>query len=116
MTEEGKGELLRPAHSGHALVDGPVGFAQPVRTAIGQLLSLEVAPQSFHWVEVGGVAGQPLHAQPAPLRAQVVLHDPALVGGQAVPDQGGALAAQMLPQVLEESNQAFGVVIIRTRL
>ncbi len=116
MREEGKGELLRTAHSGPALVDGPVSFAPPVRTAMGQRLSLAVAPPSFHRVEVGGLAGQPLHAPPKPWRAQVVRHDPAFVGGPSVPDQGGGLAAPRPPPVREESPPARGVVIIGTRL
>src|ERR1700686_3522426 len=92
VTEEGKSELLRVAHSGHALAYGGVRLPQALRATIRQFLSLEVAPQSFHRVQVGSVTGQTLHSQPGPLALQVGLHDAALVSGQAVPDQCGLLA------------------------
>ena len=110
MVEETKRELLRLTDSRHALADSNLGLSQSFRTAIGQLLAFEVAPQAFDRVEVGGVAGQPLDAQPMALLMQVLLHGPALVGGQAIPDQGGLLAAQVTAQVAEEGDQAFGVV------
>jgi len=114
--KEGKGEWLRLAHSCHALTDGGVCLAQALRAAIGQFLSFEVAPQALHRVEVWGVARQPFLSQPTTLASEIFLHEAALVGGQAIPDQRGLLAPPMAAQVLEESDQALGVIAVRAGL
>src|SRR6266404_32123 len=116
VMEEGESELGRVAHAGHALARGRVRLPQARGAAIRQFLSLEIAPQVFHRVQVGGVTGQAFHSQPVPLASQVRLHDAALVSGQAVPDQGGLLAAQMPTQVAPEGDQALGVVAVGASL
>ena len=44
------------------------------------------------------------------LAIQVVAHDPALVSRQTIPDESGFLAAQFPAQIVEEADQAVGIV------
>ena len=50
------------------------------------------------------------------LAMQIVRHDPALVGRQAIPDQYQSLAPQFTPEVFEKRNKTIGVVATRPSL
>ena len=116
MGEEGKRELLGLADPGQALAQGGGGFGEVRRAAIGEFLALDIAPQQLDRVEVGRVAGQPFLAQPSALAREVGLHDPALVGGQAVPHQDDSPASEVASQLFQEGDQAFGAVAARPDL
>jgi len=79
-------------------------FGQCGRGIIGHDAAIEVAPNVFHRVELGSIGGQPFQRQPALLidLGEVVEGGSALVGGQAVPQEGDwsrKLAAQSLEKI-----------------
>lgn len=79
-------------------------FGQSGRGIIGHDAAIEVAPNVFHRVELGRIGGQPFQRQPALLidSGEIVKGGSALVGGQAVPQEGDwsrKLAAQGLEKI-----------------
>src|SRR5712692_10827794 len=65
--------------SGHGVSDLQVA-------AVGQLGALEIRPQTLGRVQVGCVAGQSIHGQPAALALEVLAHEQAAMAGS-----GGSL-------------------------
>ncbi len=110
MLQKRKWKLATATDPSHATAKSCYRLIQVLRAAIGKFLSLDIAPQHLHRVEVRRITGKPFHAQPTALRGQVGLHDPAPVCGQAVPYQNDLLAAQSLAEILQEGHQVFRVV------
>ena len=78
------------------LVDHP---SQGRAGEVAQLDGLEAGPQPLDRVELRGLGGQALCHQPVPLGRQPGSHRSAAVGGQAVPQQGYLLPAQVAAQL-----------------
>ena len=76
-------------------------FAERLRTEVREFVVLPVAPDVFHWIELGRVGGQRFQREPTALGPNVRLHDATAVRGEPVPDDE-ELAAQMALQVPEE--------------
>jgi len=76
-------------------------LAERLRAQVRQFVVLPVAPHVLDRIELGGVARKILQHDPAVLRGDVVAHDPAPVGRQAVPDDE-QLPAEMALEVGEE--------------
>ncbi len=110
MLQEGVAEVAVTADALKPATERAGGFAEVTGTPIGQFLSFHIAPHGFHGIEVWGVAGEPLNAQPAPLGREIRLHLLALVRRQAVPDEQAAASPHGTFQVREEDDQLFGVV------
>src|SRR5215831_1848813 len=96
MTKSSKRQLgLLPAAGDYSLpsAQSPQGtsghllqFPEVVGAKIAHVMFLQLPPQVLDRVEFRSVSGQPLLLN-ASLPGQVVLHQPAAVSGQAVPDQ-----------------------------
>ena len=110
MLQERKRKLPRSAHSVHTSTNRAGYFREIFRAPVGQFLPFDVPPKRFDRVQIRCVAGQSLHGEPEALLKEVFLHDLALVGGQAVPDQNRFSPSQLLLQVLQEADEGFGVV------
>ncbi len=67
-------------------------LAKILCAAVGEFLSFDIAPESFHWIQIGSVTGQPLHVEPVALAIQEVRHHTALVRGEAISKIRMALA------------------------
>src|SRR5829696_9541180 len=102
----------RAANPVDTTLGGPDDLLEGVASEVGQLaaLALEVTPQRLGRVELRGIAGQPLHHQPAALAGDPGLHEVAAVGRQPVPQQGRLLPTQEAPQLAQHADQAVGVV------
>src|SRR2546429_7309422 len=109
MVEEVETQLVAAADAMQSGVGGGVGFVEGLGAQVGQFGGFQVAPDQFHRVEVVGVAGQRLDAQPVSLGGQPRLHVLGAVRGQPVPDQDDRLAAQVPAQLGEVFDEAFGV-------
>ena len=116
MGEEGHGQGRVARDARQTPASGSGRRAEIGGTQVGKFPSLDVAPQRFHRVEVGRVAGQGFDVQPATFACQVRLHQPALVRGEPVPDQEAGAGAQLALQRLEKPDQALRVVAIRFEL
>src|SRR2546422_2775011 len=75
-------------------------LAEVVRTEVPHLVFFQLSPQVLDRVQFGSVSGQPFLLD-ASLPGQVVLHQPAAMSRQAVPQQN-QLPLQMPPQVGQE--------------
>ena len=113
MTEEGEGQPGFAADAAEPLVDDFFGLADRVQAQVGQLAALQVAPDLFDRIEVGGVARQPFDHQPLPLLLDEGLHDPAAVGRKSVPDESDPVAVQVAMEFGEELHDGFVVVAPR---
>ena len=98
-------------HTAHSCVNLGVQLIQVLSATVSQFLSFDISPQGLHRVQVRRVARQPFHDQPTPLTAQIVPHDPALVRRQAIPNQGGFLAAQFALEIFQKGYQTDGIVV-----
>lgn len=116
MLEEREGEARLASDSGHSGAKGVGHFAEIIGALVGELLPLDVAPQQLDGVEIGGITGEPLDGQPRALATQVGDHRPALVSGQAIPDENEAVAAEMALEGLQERDEVLAVVAAGSRL
>jgi len=87
-----------------AFVQPLPNFGQGGRGIIGHDAAIQMAPNIFHRVELGRIGRQPFQRQPALLidLVEIVEGGSALVGGQAVPEEGDRsrkLAAQGLDKI-----------------
>src|SRR5258708_25553423 len=96
MPEEGAAQVaaLRPTQSRAKAVDHVQGVFD---LEVSEFLAFDVAPQGFDRVEVRSVSGEPLDPEPPTTARQVARHFLALVGVEAVPDQG-APRTEVLPE------------------
>src|SRR5262245_12816161 len=94
------GEMRGEVHRSH------VGLA-----AVGQLPALEVGPEPLGGVQLRCVAGQPPDLEPILLPGQELLHAPAPVRGQPVPEQDHLLASEVAMQLANELDQREVVVV-----
>src|SRR5690348_298709 len=79
----------------HATQGTPCSLAElPIicRTNIRKFVLLPVAPDVFHRIQFGGVGGKILDMDSAAELVDIVAHETAAVGRQAVPDQKQRLA------------------------
>jgi len=111
MFEEGEGQMARSTHAAHSCVDLGVQLGKVLGATVGQFLSFDISPQGLHRIQVRCVARQPFHDQRSPLTAQIVRHGPALVRRQAVPNEGGFLAAQFAFQIFQKGYRTHGIVV-----
>jgi hypothetical protein len=76
-------------------------LAERLGAQVRQFMVLPVAPDVLNRVQFGGVARKVFQRDPPPLRGDVVAHDSAPVGRQAVPDNE-QLPAEMALEMREE--------------
>jgi hypothetical protein len=76
-------------------------------TAASQMATTD---RRFGRARAGGVTGEPLDDQPAALAADPALHPAAVVGGQAVPDQGHLGGVEFVVECVQELDQGLVVV------
>src|SRR6266508_5224214 len=95
VAQEIERQVRVATHARAAATEGRAERGEGRRTYIRQLPALEVAPDQFDGVQLRGVAGQPLDAQPRALLRQVLRHPPALMRRQPVPDQDDRLSREM---------------------
>jgi len=87
-----------------------------VRAEVGELAALDIAPHELGRVEVRRIAGQALDREPGALSAQVRLHGPTLMRGQAIPDQDDAAPPKLPLEVVQEFDEGHVIVTARSRL
>lgn len=110
MSQEGKRKGSRTAHALQTSVDRTVDGPDVFTPGVGHLLPLDVSPNGFQRIQLGGVTGQTNDLEPSSLTAQVFRHDEAFLRRQAVPNQDGLLAAEVGFKIPEEGDQALRVV------
>lgn len=109
MPQEGSAQGGRLPHAAHPTAQGDRGIVQIVGTGIREFAALDVAPELFRWVQLGGVAREPLDAQPVAVPVEVRAHAPTLVGRQLVPDENGWTTSEMAREDAEEGEHALRV-------
>src|SRR2546425_12311050 len=105
VTKKGEGQVGLSSHARKARVERWPQRGQARCTDIGQLTSLDVAPELFDWIQVGRIAGQPLHREPRALPRQVGGHHTARVAAQAVPNEQHALLVEVALEVAQKRNE-----------
>ena len=106
MVEKTEGEVGVPTDPGEAAAQG-LTQSQKVRgTEIGQIASLDVAPDLLDRVELGRVGGQALDLEPTALPSQIRRHAVTFVGGQPVPEEDDTLGAKVALEGPQELDQA----------
>ncbi len=100
VSQERTGERLGAAHATHPAPEGRGGVGEVLGAAVGQLAALDVSPQWFGRIQLGGVPRQPGDPQPVSLCVQVFTDQTPLVRRQLIPDQNDAPAADMAGQGL----------------
>lgn len=91
MSEEGETQAGFVPDPAEALVHDVGGLVDGVRTQVGQLSTLEVAPHLLHGIEVGGIAGEWFDDEPITLLGDELVHGLASMRGEPVPDEGDLL-------------------------
>ena len=64
--------------------------AQPLQIldrGVGQGGGVQVGPELFHRIQLGGIGGQRLNGEPVAVAGQGLAGTPAAVGGQPIPEQ-----------------------------
>lgn len=115
MVEKRKDKLLT-ADTIQSGVGSIVKRADGGVRAVGQIGPLEIGPKRLDGVEFGRVRGKALDLQPVRLGGEELEHELAAMGGEAVPEQGHALAVEVTAEVFDELDQAFFVVRARLGL
>ena len=95
MAEECEGQLGFVADPRESLVDDPGGLSDGVGAQVGELGSLQVAPDLFDRIEVVGIRREPFDHQPVTLALDEGLHGPAAVRREPVPDEGDLVAVEV---------------------
>ena len=113
MPQEGSAQGGRVSHAAHPAAQGDRGVVQVVGTGVGEFAAFDVAPKLLRWVQLGGVAWEPFHAQPVAVPVEVRAYAPTLVGGQLVPDENGRTTGEMAREDAEESEDAVRVAAPR---
>lgn len=116
MLEEGECQRARFPDTRHTSTNRIEDLVKILRAAIGEFLSFDIAPESFHWIQIGSVTGQPLHVEPVALAIQEVRHHTAFVRGKAVPNQDRLGSMEVLFEILQKANQTLRVVDTGARL
>lgn len=109
MVEEVEAEQVVAARSARAEFGGDASFVGGVRAEADQFACLDLVSRQFHRVEVAGIGGQRLHAQPVPLDGRAGDQVLRPVCGRAVPDRGDRLVIEMLARIGPELDQRCGV-------
>ena len=84
------------------------GIHHVVRTEVSHLDALDVVPHAFGGIQIGGIGREPLDGEPR-LAGHEARHVTAAMCGQAIPDQDDVLSLDEPAELLEESDEAFGV-------
>jgi len=108
--EERKWQFAGLSNSFHAASDCDIQFGEILSTTVGEFLTFDIAPHGLDWIEVRRIAGQAFDGEPVALGESVLLHSPALVRGEPVPHRNGFLSPESPLEILQESDQAVGVV------
>src|SRR5665213_995731 len=102
MPQEREGEPGVVADATEPFVDDLLCLSDGVGTEIGELAVLQIAPDLFDRIQVGGVGRKPLDHQPSSLALEEGLHSSAAVRRESVPDQGDLVTAEMTVEFGEE--------------
>jgi len=116
VTEKGEGQVGLSSHARKARVERWPQRGEARRTDIGQLASLDVAPELLDWIQVRRIAGQPLHREPRALPGHVGGHHTARMAAQAVPNEQHALLGEVALEVAQKRNEGSVRVAARARL
>ena len=93
MPEKRDGESGVLSDAAECLVDDLLGLSDGVGAEVGEYSTLEVAPDLFDRIGVGGIAQKPLYHQPSSLVLEEGLQSDAPVRRESVPDQGDLVAS-----------------------
>lgn len=85
------------------------GLGHFVGAKIGHFAALDVVPDLFGRIQVGGIGGKPFDGESRALGQQELFHVQAAVSRQTIPNQDDGLATDESFQLAEESDQAFGI-------
>src|SRR5437660_832159 len=110
VTEEAEEQAALRSHTVGSLSSGDGHHLHVGLAPVGELLTLQVRPESLDRVQLGRVGGQPPHVQPVPLPGQVLRHQLAPMGGQTVPEQDHLLAPEVPTELADELDQRVLVV------
>jgi hypothetical protein len=99
-----------PPHAPQPAMKWPHEAAAIGRAQVGALLPLDVAPEGFDGIELGGVGGQSFDREPGPVGPEIPRHDPAPVRRQAIPEQDRPRAAEVATQCAEEVDDGWAAI------
>jgi len=105
-------ELASASDPVDALLHGNTDLAQIIAASVGELLSLDVVPESLHRIEIGRVAWKENYLKPSGLDGQPLLHCSTLVCRQAVPDEDRLLSSEVSLEMHDECLEAIDVVVV----
>jgi hypothetical protein len=116
VLEEGPRQCGVPTNAGHAGPQGGRYVAEIIGTQVGEFPPFDVPPEDLDGIEVGRIAGQSFHRQPAPLAGDVRAHLATLVRRQTIPDQDQAPPGGVALEVVQEGDESWSVIAPGTRL
>ncbi len=111
VAQERQGERPGSAHATHPAPQCRRGVGEIVGAAVGQLAALDIPPQRFGGIQLGGVSQQPFDPQPASLRVEPVADQDALVRRQLVPDQDNVSTVDVAGQRRQDCEHAVAVAV-----
>ena len=102
MGEEGATERGSAIDATHASANATGQWIEVLGGRVGQGGGVEVRPELFDRIQLGGIGGKPLHPEPSLVAFEGLLDVAAAMGGQAVPQQDDR-ASPMPSQGLEKT-------------
>jgi hypothetical protein len=112
VLQEGEGEAGRVTQAAKTTAEQLGRLLNRIWAEVRHFSSLDVVPNSFRWIKVGGIAGQPFDVQPVLLVAQEFLHDATAMGRKVIPDENHSMSGGKAFELLEELNQADRVIAV----
>jgi hypothetical protein len=106
-------EALVSADAAEALPYSVDHRGEVPRAEIRQFLSLDIAPNELHRIEVGGIRWKSNDSQPPVLLPQVLLHSAAAVRRQPIPNQDQFSSTELFAKLGKKGNQFLIGVAVR---
>ncbi len=110
MFKKGICQCARLPNTCHAAANCSKDFSKVLRAAVCEFSPFDVSPKSLHWVQIGSIPRQPMHAEPATLATEKVGHQPALVRREPIPYEDCLGSVEMSLEILQKGNQTFCIV------
>ena len=86
------------------VADAAAQATEMVRGRVGERRGVQVGPERFDGIELGGIGGEPFDIQPATVPLECRAGEAAAVGGEAIPEEENRTPA-MTPQGVEKAHQ-----------
>jgi len=114
MPEERKREMQGVSNTPKSVAECGTCLLDLVGAKVCQFATFDVVPDTFDWIQVRCVSGQPVDAQPVSLLIEESFHGLAAMGRQMIPNQNDFCTPDEALQLFEEYDEAFGVEAVRS--